>query len=109
LESGIPFVLIFPGKYCGLHLSTAINIIWQAGSKIGTINNGNYIDTFVEYIITLIMLWAVTIFPGGCSEFKDYCCEGINAIKNMISTISPEKEEALPIFTVELKLNLRRL
>ena len=93
---GLPFVFDFSrvNTAAGYIYPTAINIIYGGpAQKIGTINNGNYIDTFVEYIITLIMLWAVTIFPWWLlRNFRDYCCDGINAIKNMmLSTINPAK------------------
>ncbi len=53
--------------------------------QLGSINNGNYIDTFAEYVITLIMLWAVTFFPWWLLRiFRDYCCEGIYAMKNIL-------------------------
>lgn len=56
------------------------------GSRpIGALNNGNYVDTFAEYVITLIMLWAVTFFPWWLLRiFRDYCCEGIYAMKNIL-------------------------
>ena len=72
---------------------TAISILYGGpAQKLGlATNNGNYIDTYVEYIITLIMLWAVTIFPWWLLRiYRDYCCEGINAMKNiMLSNLNP--------------------
>jgi hypothetical protein len=60
-------------------LSTVFN------RPIGALNNGNYVDTFAEYVITLIMLWAVTFFPWWLLRiFRDYCCEVIYAMKNIL-------------------------
>jgi len=93
---GIPFVFDFSraGTTAGYIYPTAINILYGGpAQKLSAINNANYIDTYMEYIITLIMLWAVTIFPWWLLRiFRDYCCEGINAMKNMmLSAINPGK------------------
>ena len=98
---GIPFVFDFSrtGTIEGYIYPTAINILYGGpAQKLSVSNNGNYIDTFIEYIITLIMLWAVTIFPWFLLRiFRDYCCEGINAMKNMmLSTINPGKNGSPP-------------
>ena len=85
---GIPFVFDFSraGTTAGYIYPTAINILYGGpAQQLSVTNSGNYIDTYVEYIITLIMLWAVTIFPWFLLRiFRDYCCEGINAMKNMM-------------------------
>ena len=92
---GIPFVFDFSrvNTVAGYIYPTAISILYGGpAQKLGlATNNGNYIDTYVEYIITLIMLWAVTIFPWWLLRiYRDYCCEGINAMKNiMLSNLNP--------------------
>jgi len=87
-QSGIPFIFDFSriNTTAGYIYPTAINILYGGPAQTLTVaNNGNYVDTFVEYIITLIMLWAVTIFPWFLLRtLRDYCCEGINAMKNMM-------------------------
>ncbi|MFZ6035412.1 MAG: hypothetical protein ACOYUB_04710 [Patescibacteria group bacterium] len=87
-KNGIPFLFDFSrvDTAAGYIYPTAINILYGGpAQKLSASNNGNYVDTFVEYIITLIMLWAVTIFPWFLLRtFRDYCCDGINAIKNMM-------------------------
>lgn len=87
-KGGIPFLFDFSraGSVTGYVYPTAINILYGGpAQKLSATNNGNYVDTYVEYIITLIMLWAVTIFPWFLLRtFRDYCCDGINAIKNMM-------------------------
>ena len=91
---GIPFVFDFSrvDTAAGYIYPTAINILYGGpAQKLSVTNNGNYIDTFVEYVITLIMLWAVVIFPWWLLRiYRDYCCEGINAMKNiMLSSLNP--------------------
>jgi len=85
---GIPFVFDFSriNTVAGYIYPSAISLTYGGpGQMLSITNNGNYVDTFVEYVITLIMLWAVTIFPWFLLRiFRDYCCEGINAMKNMM-------------------------
>jgi hypothetical protein len=95
-KAGVPFVFDFSriNTAAGYIYPSAINITYGGPAQtLSVTNNGNYVDTFVEYIITLIMLWAVTIFPWWLLRiFRDYCCEGINAMKNMmLSAINPGK------------------
>jgi len=102
---GIPFLFNFSrvgrtlesGAYLcdpkGYIYPTAINILYGGPAQTGThqlsiCNNGNYIDTYVEYIITLIMLMAVTFFPWWLLRiFRDYCCDGIYAMKNILMSM----------------------
>ncbi|MCX6732655.1 MAG: hypothetical protein NTV98_03900, partial [Candidatus Roizmanbacteria bacterium] len=94
-QSGIPFPFDFSrtSSVAGYIYPTGINIVYggpaQVGSQlIGTLNNGNYIDTFAEYVISLIMLWAVIIFPWFLLRiFRDYCCDGIMAMKNVLMSM----------------------
>lgn len=91
---GIPFVFDFSrvDTATGYIYPTAINILYGGPAQtLSVTNSGNYIDTFVEYVITLIMLWAVVIFPWWLLRiYRDYCCEGINAMKNMmLSNLNP--------------------
>lgn len=87
-KGGIPYIFDFSrtNSAAGYIYPTAVNILYGGpAQKLAATNSGNYIDTFVEYIITLIMLWAVTIFPWWLlRNFRDYCCDGINAIKNLL-------------------------
>jgi len=54
-------------------------------STDGSINTSNYVDTFAEYVISLVMLWVVMILPWWLLRiFRDYCCEGIYAMKNIL-------------------------
>ncbi|MBI5127243.1 hypothetical protein HZA76_02190 [Candidatus Roizmanbacteria bacterium] len=87
-KGGIPFIFDFSrsGSAAGYIYPTATNILWGGpAQELTSINNVNYIDPYVEYIITLIMLWAVTVFPWWLlRNMRDYCCDGINAIKNIL-------------------------
>ena len=102
-DSGIPFRFDFSrvtqaGQLFnsnGYVYPSGINIVYGGPAQrqfegglnrsINAGNNGNYVDTFAEYIITLIMLWAVTFFPWWLLRiFRDYCCEGIYATKNIL-------------------------
>ena len=90
---GIPYPFDFSRVVTerGYVFPTGINIAYGGPAQKWTnnkermLNNGNYVDTFVEYVITLIMLWAVTFFPWWLLRiFRDYCCEGIMAMKNIL-------------------------
>jgi hypothetical protein len=94
-QSGIPFPFDFSrtSQASGYIYPTGINIVYggpaQVGSQIiGALNNGNYVDTFAEYVISLIMLWAVIFFPWWLLRiFRDYCCDGIMAMKNVLMSM----------------------
>ncbi len=64
-KTGIPFVFDFSrtGTAAGYIYPTATNILYGGPAQVLSIlNSGNYIDTFAEYVITLIMLWATIFF-----------------------------------------------
>lgn len=94
-QSGIPFPFDFSRttQVSGYIYPTGINIVYggpaQVGSQIiSALNNGNYVDTFTEYVISLIMLWAVIFFPWWLLRiFRDYCCDGIMAMKNVLMSM----------------------
>lgn len=94
-KSGIPFPFDFSRttQASGYIYPTGINIVYGGPAQVGTqvisaLNNGNYVDTFVEYVISLIMLWAVIIFPWWLLRiFRDYCCDGIMAMKNVLMSM----------------------
>ncbi len=94
-KSGIPFGFDFSrvGQTSGYVYPTGINIVYGGPAQISSqiisfLNNGNYVDTFTEYVISLIMLWAVIFFPWWLLRiFRDYCCEGIAAMKNVLMSM----------------------
>ncbi|MBI3366130.1 hypothetical protein HY041_00685 [Candidatus Roizmanbacteria bacterium] len=99
-KAGIPFIFDFSrvGTTQGYIFPTAINILYGGpAQRLAILNNGNYVDTFAEYIITLIMLWAVTFFPWWLLRiFRDYCCEGIIAMKNIIMSMYDQQRGTPP-------------
>ena len=87
-NSHIPFNFDFSrtNSMDGFVYPTTINILYGGPAQnLDLLNSSNYADTFAEYIIALIMLWAVTFFPWWLLRiFRDYCCEGIYAMKNIL-------------------------
>lgn len=87
-KQGIPFLFDFSrvDKLVGYVYPTAINITYGGpAQKLSALNNGNYVDTFAEYVITLIMLWAAIVFPWWLLRiFRDYCCDYLMAMKNIL-------------------------
>ena len=84
----IPFIFNFARAHTanGLIFPTAINILYGGPAQtLGFFNSSNYIDTFVEYVVSLIMLWAAIFFPWWLLRiFRDYCCEGIYSMRNTL-------------------------
>ncbi len=95
-KSGIPYPFDFSraGLPEGYIYPTGTNILWGGpAQKLSILSNVNYVDPYAEYIVTLLMILAVIFFPWWLLRiFRDYCCDGINAIKNMIlSKFGPGK------------------
>ena len=90
-QDGIPFAFDFSrvGKIAGYIFPTGTTILYGGPSqKLSVVNSVNYIDTYAEYIISLIMLWATIFFPWWLLRiFRDYCCDGIYAAKNILMSI----------------------
>lgn len=90
-QAGIPFTFNFS------RANTAKGYIYPSGTNIifggpaqnlALMNSGNYIDTFMEYVISLLMLWVAIFLPWWLLRiFRDYCCDGINASKNILMSI----------------------
>ncbi len=87
-ETGIPFAFDFSRieKTIGYIFPTAIIIAYGGpAQRSNGLNNGNYIDTFMEYVIALILWWAVTWFPWWLLRiYRDDCCDGIYAMRNAL-------------------------
>lgn len=79
-----------PNALQGYTYPTGTNILYGGPAQINqrglsAVNNGSYIDTFAEYIISLIMIWAVTFFPWWLLRiFRDMCCDGIYGMRNIM-------------------------
>lgn len=97
-EVGIPFAFDFSrilSQPEGVY-PLAINILYggpqqvagglgQALSHQSPLNTSSYIDTFAEYVISLLMLWVAILLPWLLLRiFRDYCCDGIYAMKNIL-------------------------
>lgn len=84
----IPFVFDFSRIHDAAEAvyPTSINILYGGPAQtLGIWNTSNYVDTFAEYVISLIMLWTVLILPWWLLRiFRDYCCDGIYAMKNIL-------------------------
>lgn len=78
---GIPFTFDFSrvNQPSGQVYKTAINILYGGPAQTITPgNSANYIDTYAEYVVALVMLWTAIILPWLLLRiFRDYCCAGI--------------------------------
>lgn len=91
-QQHIPFIFDFSRvqqmstDYSKIIYPTTTNILYGGpAQKLQFHNTSSYVDTFAEYIIALIMLWTVIILPWWLLRiFRDYCCEGIMAMKNIL-------------------------
>lgn len=64
----------------GQVFKTAINILIGGPAQTLTPTNSvNYVDTYAEYVIALIMLWTVILLPWLLLRcFREYCCHSVN-------------------------------
>jgi hypothetical protein len=90
-KNGIPFPFDFSrvGTIAGYIFPTGTTILYGGpAQRLSVVNSVNYIDTYAEYIISLVMLWAAIFFPWWLLRiFRDYCCDGIYATKNILMSI----------------------
>ncbi|KKS95388.1 MAG: kinetoplast-associated protein [Candidatus Gottesmanbacteria bacterium GW2011_GWA2_43_14] len=88
---GIPYSFDFSrvNKPSGQVYRTAINILWGGPAQtLSPGNSANYVDTYAEYFIALVMLWACIVLPWLLLRiFRDYCCAGISAAGNTLGAI----------------------
>lgn len=77
---------------------TSINILYGGpAQRLGLFNTSNYVDTFAEYIISLMMLWVVMILPWWLLRiFRDYCCDGIYAMRNVLLAMYDQQRGGPP-------------
>lgn len=105
--AGIPFPFDFsrvncPSPSCpnvnGQIYPTAINILYGGPAQTLTpTNSANYVDTYAEYVIALIMLWAVMFLPWLLLRiFRDYCCEIMEASRVVLLEILNKLRGVLP-------------
>lgn len=83
-ENGIPFGFDFERADAGdVIFPTAINILYGGPNRVlSPRNTSSYVDTYAEYLIGLIMLWAVMLLPWLLLRiFRDYCCDAIKSLE----------------------------
>ena len=92
---GIPFQFDFSriNSYLGYVYPNAIIITYGGPAQLGNtainaFNSANYVDTFAEYVISLIMMWVVVLLPWLLLRiFRDYCCDGIYAMGTALKSL----------------------
>ena len=89
--SGIPYAFDFSrvNQASGQVYRTAINILYGGPAQtLSPGNSANYVDTFAEYVISLVMLWTAIILPWFLLRiFRDYWCEAITRGNTTLSGI----------------------
>lgn len=89
--AGIPYPFHFErvNTPAGQVYRTAINILYGGPAQtLSAGNSANYIDTYAEYVIALVMLWTAIILPWLLLRiFRDYCCEAIAASNATLTAI----------------------
>ncbi len=89
--AGIPYAFDFNRVNTpdGQIFRTSINILYGGPAQtLGPGNSANYVDTYVEYVIALVMLWAAIILPWLLLRiFRDYCCSAIASAGNTLNAI----------------------
>ena len=90
-EFGIPFNFDWSrvDKAEGQIFKTATNILYGGPAQTLTaMNSANYVDTYAEYVIALIMLWAVILVPWLLLRiFRDYCCEAFRSQESAVMAL----------------------
>lgn len=88
---GIPYAFDFTrvNQTSGQVYKTSINILYGGPAQTITPgNSANYVDTYAEYVIALVMLWTTMILPWLLLRiFRDYCCAGIAAAGAVLNGI----------------------
>lgn len=89
--AGIPFPFDFTRRNTapGQVYRTAINILYGGPAQtLSAGNSANYVDTYAEYVISLIMLWTAMILPWLLLRiFRDYCCELLATANSTLTAI----------------------
>ena len=88
---GIPYAFNFTriNKVDSQIFPTAINILYGGPAQIlSPTNSANYIDTYAEYIISLVMLWVAMLLPWLLLRiFRDYCCDILRQNNAVLMTV----------------------
>ena len=99
--AGIPWPFDFsrlntPG---GQIYRTSINILYGGPAQtLSPGNSANYVDTYAEYVIGLIMLWVAILLPWLLLRiFRDYCCDILERNQATLSQILDRLRNFNPI------------
>jgi hypothetical protein len=116
-SAGIPFPFRFGRSLSGeVVYPTAINILYGGPAQsLSLTNSSSYVDTFAEYLISLIMLWAVMILPWLLLRiFRDYCCEliaagnaSLNSILDRMRQIPPSPQPLTPLSGSDASIGMK--
>ena len=89
--AGIPYPFDFSrvNKPEGQVYKTSINILYGGPAQtLSPGNSANYVDTYAEYVIALVMLWASMLVPWLLLRiFRDYCCNLLASSNATLSSI----------------------
>jgi hypothetical protein len=89
-KAGIPYQFDFSRAQSGdMVYHTAVNILYGGPAQtLSPSNTSNYVDTYAEYIIGIIMLWVAILLPWLLLKiFRDYCCELIEKNSAILTQI----------------------
>lgn len=97
---------------------TAINILWGGPAQtLSQCNSANYVDTYAEYIVSLVMLWGAILLPWLLLRiFRDYCCDVLRQNQATLQAIlgklrtpppaAPTPKPAVPTGKAEITMGL---
>ncbi len=90
-QNGIPYPFNFyrVNQTDGQVFPTSINILYGGpGQLLSPTNSANYVDTYAEYIIALVMLWTCIFLPWLLLRiFRDYCCDILRQNQGVLLSI----------------------
>ncbi|MCR4263248.1 MAG: hypothetical protein NUV98_00835 [Candidatus Roizmanbacteria bacterium] len=97
-KGGIPYEFDFSGAGTKLVYHTGINILYGGPAQVlSPTNTANYVDTYAEYIIALIMLWAAIMLPWLLLKiFRDYCCDILEKNQGVLMQILDKMRGFVP-------------
>ncbi|KKR71583.1 MAG: hypothetical protein UU81_C0055G0002 [Microgenomates group bacterium GW2011_GWC1_41_8] len=97
-KGGIPYEFDFTGAGTKMVYHTGINILYGGPAQVlSPTNTANYVDTYAEYIIALIMLWAAIMLPWLLLKiFRDYCCDILEKNQGVLMQILDKIRNVTP-------------
>lgn len=98
-KSGIPYQFDFSRAKTGTMVyQTGINILYGGPAQtLSPTNTSNYVDTYAEYVIGIIMLWVAIFLPWLLLRiFRDYCCDLLEKNSALLSQILDKMRSFTP-------------